>query len=119
MAGKLGDSEQQRVIDRIMCVAFRIARDEGANFINRKWIAKKLGHHLTGSQITGAKVPKNASLNLEKDGPNSCSKKAKTSSSNRATSEGIAIDKSSRKFCNVVASMFAMKQCVNIVNVKT
>jgi len=43
MAGKLGDSEQLRVIDRIMCVALRIARDEGANFINRKWIAKKLG----------------------------------------------------------------------------
>ena len=43
MAGKLGDSEQQCVIDRIMCVAFRIARDEGANFIKRKWISKKLG----------------------------------------------------------------------------
>ncbi len=45
MAGKTGDSENCRVIDRIMCVAFRIARDSGAYFINRKWIAKKLGRH--------------------------------------------------------------------------
>ena len=42
MAGKIGDSEQQRQIDRIMCVAFRIARDAGATFINRNWIANKL-----------------------------------------------------------------------------
>lgn len=45
MAGTY-DSENQRVIDRIMCVAFRQARDAGANFIDRKWIAKKLGRSL-------------------------------------------------------------------------
>src|SRR5687768_9776284 len=43
MAGKIGDSEEQRQIDRIMAVAFRQARDSGATFINRKWIAEKLG----------------------------------------------------------------------------
>ena len=43
MAGKIGDSEKQRQIDRIMAVAFRQARDVGATFINRKWIAGKLG----------------------------------------------------------------------------
>ena len=43
MARKIGDSEKHRQIDRIMNVAFRIARDAGANFINRKWVAEKLG----------------------------------------------------------------------------
>jgi len=41
MAGTY-DSENQRIIDRIMCVAFREARDAGATFINRKWIADRL-----------------------------------------------------------------------------
>jgi len=42
MAGKIGDSEQQRQIDRIMCVAFRIAPDAGATFINLKIENRKL-----------------------------------------------------------------------------
>jgi len=41
MAGQY-DSEQQRIIDRIKCIAFREARDAGAEFINRNWIAQKL-----------------------------------------------------------------------------
>ena len=41
MAGTY-DWENQRIIDRIMCVAFRQARDAGAEFINRNWIANKL-----------------------------------------------------------------------------
>jgi hypothetical protein len=36
------DSEQQRIIDRIKCVAYREARDAGAGFIDRQWIAQKL-----------------------------------------------------------------------------
>ena len=36
------DTENQRVIDRIMCIAFREARDAGAMFIDRSWIANKL-----------------------------------------------------------------------------
>ena len=42
MAGKIGDSEQQRQIDRIMRVAFRIARDAGATFINLKIENRKI-----------------------------------------------------------------------------
>ena len=42
MAGKIGDSEQQRQIERIMRVAFRIARDAGATFINLKIENRKL-----------------------------------------------------------------------------
>ena len=42
MAGTY-DSENQRVIDRIMCIAFRQACDAGATFIDRNWIAMKLG----------------------------------------------------------------------------
>jgi hypothetical protein len=41
MAGTY-DTEKQRTIDRIMCIAFRIAPDAGATFINRKWIADRL-----------------------------------------------------------------------------
>lgn len=43
MAGTIGDTEERRQVHRIMSVAFRIARDAGATFINRNWIAKKLG----------------------------------------------------------------------------
>lgn len=41
MAGTY-DSEKQRLIDRIKCISFREARDAGAAFINRNWIAQKL-----------------------------------------------------------------------------
>ena len=41
MAGTY-DEEQQRLIDRIKCIAFREAKDAGASFINREWIARKL-----------------------------------------------------------------------------
>ncbi len=36
------DIEEQRIIDRIMCIAFREARDASATFINRHWVAKKV-----------------------------------------------------------------------------
>src|SRR5215469_5340903 len=118
MAGKLGDSEQQRVIDRIMCVAFRIARDEGANFINRKWIAKKLGRSPDWVTDNWSKSPEECFTQFGEGRPQQLSQESKASSSNRATSEGVAIEKSSKKFCNVVASVFAKKQCVSIVNVR-
>ncbi|CAF0795877.1 unnamed protein product [Rotaria sordida] len=41
MAGTY-DIEEQRVIDRIRCIAFREARDAGATFIDRNWIADKV-----------------------------------------------------------------------------
>ena len=41
MAGTY-DEEQQRLIDRIKRIAFREAKDAGASFINREWIARKL-----------------------------------------------------------------------------
>jgi hypothetical protein len=43
--GGRGDWENEGMIDRIMCIAFRIARDAGATFINRKWIADRLHRH--------------------------------------------------------------------------
>ena len=45
------DSEQQWIIDRIKCVAYREARDAGAAFIDRKWIAQKL--HRSVRWVTG------------------------------------------------------------------
>ncbi|CAF3828189.1 unnamed protein product [Rotaria sordida] len=36
------DTEQQRIIVRIKCIAFREARDAVATFINRQWIADKI-----------------------------------------------------------------------------
>ncbi|CAF2418175.1 unnamed protein product [Rotaria sp. Silwood2] len=41
MAGTY-DTEEQRIIDRIKCIAFREARDVGATFINRHWVANKV-----------------------------------------------------------------------------
>ncbi|CAF2938750.1 unnamed protein product [Rotaria sp. Silwood2] len=41
MAGTY-DTEQQTIIDRIKCIAFREARDACATFINRKWITNKI-----------------------------------------------------------------------------
>ena len=39
---KLNDNDDIRLIDRAMAVAFRMARDEGADFIDRVWVSKKL-----------------------------------------------------------------------------
>ncbi len=36
------DTEEQRVIDRIRCIAFREGRDAGGTFIDRNWIAEKV-----------------------------------------------------------------------------
>jgi len=41
MAGTY-DTEEQRIIDRIKCIAFREARNAGATFINRQWVAEKV-----------------------------------------------------------------------------
>jgi hypothetical protein len=41
MAGTY-DTEEQRIIDRIKCIAFREARDAAATFINRQWVAEKV-----------------------------------------------------------------------------
>ena len=41
MAGTY-DTEEQRIIDRIKCIAFCEARDAGAAFINRRWISEKV-----------------------------------------------------------------------------
>jgi hypothetical protein len=38
----MNDSDKQRFIDRIKCIAFREAKEAGAQFITRKWIANKL-----------------------------------------------------------------------------
>lgn len=46
MAHKYGDSEDQRVIDRIRANAYREAMEAGAEFINRKWIGNKLARSL-------------------------------------------------------------------------
>ena len=49
MAGAY-DTEQQRMIDRIRCIAFREVRDAGATFINRQWVAEKV--HRTTRFVT-------------------------------------------------------------------
>ena len=50
MARVVGDDEEQHVIDRIRANAYREAMEEGATFINRKWIAQKL--HRTERWVT-------------------------------------------------------------------
>ncbi len=41
MAGKTDDTENQRVIDGIKCIAFRETKDASADFIAKEWIGKK------------------------------------------------------------------------------
>ncbi|CAF3927325.1 unnamed protein product [Rotaria sp. Silwood1] len=41
MAGTC-DTEEQRIIDGIKCIAFREARNAGATFTNRHWVANKV-----------------------------------------------------------------------------
>ena len=43
MANLLGDSEENRVKDRIKAIAFKEAKDAGASFITRKWVSRALG----------------------------------------------------------------------------
>ena len=42
IAGLLRDHEDEQFVDRIKAVAWKEARDNGANFINKKWIAKTI-----------------------------------------------------------------------------
>ncbi|CAF5140911.1 unnamed protein product, partial [Rotaria sp. Silwood1] len=49
MAGTY-DNEEQGMVDRIKCIAFREARDERTTFINRQWIAQKI--HRTTRFVT-------------------------------------------------------------------
>lgn len=42
-AAVLNDSEKKRFVDRIRAVTFREARDAGASFISRSWVALRLG----------------------------------------------------------------------------
>ncbi|CAH1796019.1 unnamed protein product [Owenia fusiformis] len=42
MATYVSDSEIQQFVDRVRCVAYREAMDSGADFICKKWIAKKI-----------------------------------------------------------------------------
>lgn len=55
MAGTY-DNEKQRIIDRIKCIAFREARDAGAQFINKKWIADQIGRSESWVQRTWNKT---------------------------------------------------------------
>lgn len=79
MAGVVGDDEEQRVIDRIRANAYREAMEEGAMFINRKWIAQKL--HRTERWFTNnwKKDMNTASRSLAMEDRQNCRKKAKIS----------------------------------------
>ncbi|CAF1372224.1 unnamed protein product [Adineta steineri] len=53
MAGTY-DSEQQRIFDRIKCIAFREARDDSATFITRQWIVGKISRNASQDLIRDA-----------------------------------------------------------------
>ena len=42
MAYRIDDSEEARWIDRIRAITFREAKEAGASFISRSWVAKKI-----------------------------------------------------------------------------
>jgi transposase len=77
MAGKIGDSEQRRQIDRIMAVAFRLARDDGANFINRKWVAEKLGRSMQWVTDNWNKSPQECSTQFGEGRPQQLSQESR------------------------------------------
>lgn len=77
MAGLVGYDEEQRVIDGIRANAYREAMEEGATFINRKWIAQKL--HRTERWVTDnwKKGYEQCLRNLAMEDRQNCLKKAK------------------------------------------
>ncbi len=42
MSGTVNDTKDQRYVDRIKAIAWKEARDAGAKFITREWVAKRL-----------------------------------------------------------------------------
>ena len=39
----MADTEEKRFIDRIRTISFKEAKDNGANFITRQWVAERIG----------------------------------------------------------------------------
>ncbi len=83
MAGTY-DSEQQRLIDRLKCIAFREARDAGATFINRKWIAEKFHRSIRWVEDTWNKIENECWTEFGEGRPSVLSQKNKKS--NQSTS---------------------------------
>lgn len=42
MTNLVGDSEEQRFVDRIRALAWKEVRDAGASFITQQWISDRL-----------------------------------------------------------------------------
>ncbi len=57
MAGKVEDAGNQRVIDRIKCIAFREMKNAGADFITKEWI-EKTSKEETLLPRNGGRIPK-------------------------------------------------------------
>lgn len=46
MANVIGDSDEERYVDRIRALAWKEARDAGAQFITQKWVSDKLNRSI-------------------------------------------------------------------------
>jgi len=42
MAGLINDTEEQRIIDRIRAITYKELKNEGVEFITKKWVCEKL-----------------------------------------------------------------------------
>ncbi len=65
----IGDSDDQKFIDRMKCIAFREARDSVAHFIIRKWFAKKLNKSVRSVSDNWNKSEEECHSDFRKCGP--------------------------------------------------
>ena len=107
MAGTY-DTEEQRIIDRIRCIAFREAQDAGATFINRNWISEKIHRSVRFITDWWQKPYDQCFADYSNAGP-----KLKLSQASRE----IILEASGRqrKSCSVVAKEIAEKQKEHVV----
>ena len=64
------DTEEKRLIDRIRAITFKEAKDNGAHFITRKWVAEKIGRSEEFVKLNWTKDPYDCKMKKENIGKN-------------------------------------------------
>lgn len=78
MAYRIDDSEEARWIDRIRAITFREAKEAGASFISRSWVAKKINRSEDFVKRNWKKDPYSCFMQQENPGrPSSLSQESK------------------------------------------
>lgn len=64
----MADTESRRYVDRIRAITFKEAKNEGANFITKAWVAERLQRGLTFVQDNWNKDPFNCEMDKDRIG---------------------------------------------------